>query len=281
MNNKNNIAEGFLTDTFIKENVYLLGFLWADGWICNRKFTHSVSMSLIKEDFILIEPILRNFGINCYYDRQRIQNGKIFGKISRTFTIHNLNIVNFLLNNDYDKKSGCAPTKILSIIPTNLHYYFWRGYLDGDGCISSKGVKQEVAFWSVIDQDWGSLIDLINSLGLTYSIYIYKRKNGKHNSSVLRMGGIDNIVKFGDYIYQNYDGIGLKRKYEKYLLLKEKQKIIKRKTSSHKGVFLCSRTKRWGANVYNPITKKQKHLGWFSTEINAIAAINNNGIYIK
>lgn len=270
MNNKNSIVDGFLTNTSIKENVYLLGFLWADGWICNKKYTHSVSMSLITEDFVLIEPILKNFGINCYYDRQRMRNGKLFGTPNRTFTIHSLDIVNFLLKNEYDKKSGYAPTKILSIISPELHYYFWRGYLDGDGCISSKGVKQEIAFWSVIDQDWSSLIELINSLKLTYSIYTYKRKNGNHKSSVLRMGGIDNIVKFGDYIYQNYDGIGLKRKYEKYLLLKEKQKTIKRKTSSYKGVFLNSRTKWWGANVYNSVTKKQKHLGWFSTEKDAI-----------
>ena len=88
------------------------------------------------------------------------------------------------------------------------------------------------------------------------------------------MGGVDNIVKFGDYLYQSYDGIGLTRKYEKYLLLKERQKTMPRKTSKYIGVFLCRRSGKWGANKYNPNTKKQKHLGWFSTEEEAHSAIN-------
>jgi hypothetical protein len=80
-------------------------------------------------------------------------------------------------------------------------------------------------------------------------------------------------VRFGDYLYQNYDGIGLTRKYDKYLLLKERQKIMPRKTSKHIGVFLSRNTGRWGANKYNPNTKKQKHLGWFSTEEEAYSAL--------
>jgi len=86
------------------------------------------------------------------------------------------------------------------------------------------------------------------------------------------MGGIDNIVRFGDYLYQNYDCIGLMRKYNKYLLLKEKQKIMLRKTSKYVGVFYGSRMKKWGANKYNSVTKKQKHLGWFNTEEEAYSA---------
>ena len=273
--NRNELSPDFLIDTTRKENVYLLGFLWADGWIHNKGYTHSVGMSLIKDDFILIEPLLRQFGVKSFHERQRSQNGKSFGRVSKNCLIQSKSIVDFLLENDYDKKSGCAPTKILSLIPNELRLYFWRGYLDGDGCISCRGTKREIAFWSTIEQDWSELIDVISDLGIQYQIYTYLRKNGAHKSSVLRMGRLDDLVKFGDYIYGEYDGIGLRRKHERYLELKTQQKTIHRKTSSHVGVFLSRRTGRWGANIYNPVTKKQKHLGWFSSEMLAIEAIKS------
>lgn len=270
--NRNDIKSGFLTDTSNKVNVYLLGFLWADGWIVNAGYTHSLNMYLIKSDFLQIEPMLCDFGIKTFYDRQRKKKGKNFGKVSRGTTIQNREIVSFLLANDYDRKSGYAPSKILSLIPSSLHHYFWRGYVDGDGCIS----KKKIELWSVIDQDWTENRKLASTLGVSHSIYTYHRKNGKHCSSVFYMGGIDNVIKFGDFIYKNYDGVGLKRKYEKYLLLKEKQNTMPRKTSKYIGVFLCRRTGRWGANRYNPSTKKQKHLGWFGTEEDAHREILNS-----
>lgn len=267
--NKNDIKSGFLTDTSNKVNVYLLGFLWADGWIVNAGYTHSLSMYLIKSDFLQIEPMLYDFGIRTFYDRQRKRKGENFGRVSRGTTIQNKEVISFLWSNDYDKKSGCSPSKILSLIPTSLHHYFWRGYVDGDGCIS----KKEIALWSVIEQDWSEAKKLTESLGVSHSIYTYVRKSGKHKSSVFRMGGIDNIVRFGDFIYKDYDGIGLCRKYDKYLLLKGRQKTMPRKTSKYIGVFFASRMNKWGANKYNPRTKKQKHLGWFPTEEEAYTAI--------
>lgn len=272
---RNQLLPGFLVDTTEKTNVYLLGFLWADGWIQNKGYTHLVGISIVKDDFVGVEVILRSFGVNAFYERQRIQNGKPFGRVSRGCAIQSGPIVDFLLDNNYDKKSGCAPSKILSVIPRHLKHYFWRGYLDGDGCIYVSR-KKEISFWSVIDQNWSELIKLTTELEVPYQIYTYSRKGGRHQSSVFRMGGIDNLVKFGDHLYQNYDGIGLKRKYEKYILLKEFQKIVRRKTSKYVGVFLCSRSGKWGANEYDPLTKKQRHLGWFTTENEAYLATKFN-----
>ena len=56
---KNDIKDGFLTDTSRKENAYLLGLLWADGWIINEGYMHSVRLQMVKDDFLLIEPLFR------------------------------------------------------------------------------------------------------------------------------------------------------------------------------------------------------------------------------
>lgn len=270
--NKNELSSDFLVDTTQKENVYLLGFLWADGWVINKGYTHRVSMSIVKDDFVMIEPLLQKYGVKSFNERQRIVNGKVFGRISKSFQINSKSIVNFLLDNDYDKKSGCDPTKILSIIPEKLQHHFWRGYLDGDGCIFIKK-RCELAFWSVINQDWSSAISLFSNLKIPYQIYTYSRKNGKHQSSVFRTGCVDDIVKFCEYIYKDYDNMGLRRKYEKYLLLKEKQRTMHRKTSKYVGICFCSRAKKWTARYYNKITKNDKHLGWFPSEVLAVEAL--------
>ncbi len=266
---KNDIKDGFLTDTSRKENAYLLGLLWADGWIINEGYMHSVRLQMVKDDFLLIEPLFRMMGIEVYYERQRTKNGKTFGKVSKMTCIQDKSIIDFLIQNEYDKKSGYAPTKILSLIPENLHHYFWRGYVDGDGCISAKKIE----IWSVLDQDWCEAISLADKLEVSYSIYTYHRRGGKHCSSVFYMGGIGNAVKFGDFLYQDYDGIGLLRKYNKYIQLKEKQKMMPLKTSQYKGVFFASKMKKWGSSYYDSHNKKQKHLGWFLTEQDAFDAL--------
>jgi hypothetical protein len=272
------ISDNFLTNLNIKENIYLLGFIWADGWISKNK----ISMSLTEKDFNQIEPILKKFKINNFYKRQRFDsNGDLFGNPCKQFSIYNKNIVNFLLENDYKLKSYVSPIKILKIIPEKLHYLFWRGYFDGDGCLYI-GKKIELAFWSTIEQDWSEIIKLYKTLEINkYSIYKYKRKNGKHCSSVIRIGISKDIKKICDYIYQNDLEIGLKRKYKKYkelLNIYNKIQLNKSKTSKKIGIFFNKLNGKWGAyitkNKKNKL-KKNLHIGWYQTEIEAIRARKN------
>ena len=269
--NKNNIKEGFLINTKDKINVYLLGFLWADGWIYEKRYNHSIAMWLKKDDFCEIETLFRDGGIKTIYEKQKYYKRKKFGNISRGVCICNKKIVSFLIENDYKIKSYVSPTKILNKIPDELKHYFWRGYIDGDGCVGDKNNRVEIAIWSTINQDWSSVIDLFNQLKVSrYQIYEYRRKNGKHKSSVIRIGCIGDIKSVGDYIYQNYDGIGLKRKYTSYQNILQLIPLMKlTKTSQYKGICFNNRNKKWKSSWYDSITKKDIHLGWFNTESDA------------
>ena len=103
--------------------------------------------------------------------------------------------------------------------------YFFRGIIDGDGCFyNGKGLKL-FSVTSSIEQDWKYLEDLFNSLNIEYKIRKKEHKNKTGNishSSLIEVIGINRIIKIGNYIYNGFDldKIGLKRKYDKYLSIK-------------------------------------------------------------
>lgn len=221
----NNIKKDFLIDTSNKINCYLLGLLWADGYVYKRNYKqypkcygHRLSLTLTKTDFDVIEKHIRNAGINTIYERQEIRSGKRFGRIQKTFSIHNKNIVDFLIENDYELKSTTTPSKILNKIPENLKNYFWRGYFDGDGYIRATFKIREMSICSTIEQDWQEVINLFNKLMIKgYKIKKYIRRKGKCKCSMIKIGSVNDITLFGNYLYQDYDKIGFARKYNRYI----------------------------------------------------------------
>ena len=237
----NNIKEGFLIDTTNKINCYLLGLLWADGYVYSKTYKENnisyaqrITLTLVKDDFDVIEPYLRDFGINVIYERQNMRNGKIFGRLKKSFFVNSKPLVQFLIDNDYKIKSISSPTKILNKIPQKLKRYFWRGYIDGDGYICGNRQSRRIEISSDIRQDWTETINLFNNLGIrNYKIKKYIKNNGKF--SVIRVCSVNDMTLFGEYLYNDYDNIGLTRKYNKYidflkvipLLQKSKINVIK------------------------------------------------------
>ena len=200
-----------------KEFIYLIGFLWADGYI--SKPTNSIEINIIKDDFMSIAaPLSRHIEWNIF-QKQRRTEGYSYGKpqIKAQKAIPELK--SFLIEHNYGNKSGVSPQSILSVIPHNTRLYWWRGYFDGDGSLAiSKNGCKNLAFWSVINQDWSELSSLMRSLDSTFNIYFYERACG--NSSALTSTRKQSILQFGKYIYPElqYD-FGLKRKFDKFALL--------------------------------------------------------------
>ncbi len=202
------------------EVTYFLGLLWADGHLKPNTLT---SLTLNYRDFDNLLPIIENIQINntktSYYTPKN--NDGCSRERVGVLNIRNKILCKFLSDNDYLVKSGASPDKILPKIPEHLWYYWWRGYLDGDGCIFS-GDSYTVQFSSVIHQDWIFCNKLCNYLKInTFRSISHERiKNEKiHKSSDFLIRTKAGLTKFCEYIYQDFEinPIGLFRKYDRFI----------------------------------------------------------------
>jgi hypothetical protein len=208
------INYNLFTKNYTPESVYILGLIWADGYI-NKK-TNAISIECVKDDIDIFYPIFQKTGnFNLYY-RNR-ENRKPQGIINCS----SYYLSQFLKTNDYSNKSELSPIKILSLIPFELKHYFFRGWVDGDGCFyyNKKLHLMEFIMSGTYNQDWSSLIILCEELSINYKITNITTKKGHQHSRFLIKKKKD-IVKFGNYIYQK-DMFGLKRKYDKFLPINE------------------------------------------------------------
>lgn len=194
---------------------YILGFMWADGYVSNdgRHF----NVSGVKDDIEEIEPLFDKIGQWC----KHIDNREKYGwKNAKTIIGSNLEIHKFLIEHDYDKKSYVSANKILSKIPDELKHYWFRGLIDGDGCfyINEKNYSRQFTLTSSYEQDWHYFEELCVKLDIKYTIKReskINKKTGKTNSSSLvRVLGRE-INKLGKYIYSG-EPFGLIRKKEKF-----------------------------------------------------------------
>ena len=197
------------------EVAYVLGLLWADGYVRDRQ----VSIETLYNDLIEVKDIFLKTGLWKETSRQRLNRQK-----QMQLTVDNKKFATFLTNLDYITKSNLSADKVLSIIPDDLKHYWFRGLVDGDGCfyIHKKRKIYQFCVASSYDQDWTYFENLCKNLGIEYKIRRSKiiNKHGKENSSsIIRFCGIPKIQKLINYFYANYphDGIGFSRKYNKWL----------------------------------------------------------------
>lgn len=194
------------------ECAYILGLLWADGFVDEK--TNRVLLALVLKDFKEIEPLFIESGNWKIRQRQPPGHRQKLGLA----VVNNLELNSFLRQNNYLTKSGDSACKILSKIPTGLQHYWWRGLFDGDGWFNfNSGLKYCFGISSCYQQDWTYAEDLFKKLDIKY--YISKRKTKTGNSCDICVGNYDGTVKFGDYIYQG-KRFGLSRKYLKFQALK-------------------------------------------------------------
>lgn len=207
-----------------KEVCYFLGLLWADGHVSKKD--NSIGIECNGDDMIEFKKSLDTFGKWSYYDRKRERYGVECKPITNAYIYDSL-LHDFLKENDYLDKSIVSPIKIMSKIPEELIRYFLLGIIDGDGCFYFKeNISNQFTIAGSKLQDWNYLEELYRNLDIKYKIV----KN--NSSSVIRVTNKRDIKKIGDVIYSTIDndGIGLKRKYEKYKLiinsLLENERII-------------------------------------------------------
>lgn len=197
---------------------YILGLLWADGCINiikNNQFT--VSLTTTYPDSNHFEKVFLDTGKWRVYKTKRNPNWKL----SVNIVTNNRPLVEFLNRMSYKSKSESADL-ILSKIPKHLHHYWFRGFFDGDGCITvNKAGSWRICLSGPYEQDWSYIKKLFYMLNIKF-IVKQKISNKGHRSSVVNICKKSDIIAFTEYIYQNanIDNLALPRKYQKYKKMK-------------------------------------------------------------
>ncbi len=200
-------ADGFI-NVQTPEHAYILGLIWADGWVGRTGTSHAIECSMVQEDFDQLLPVLMKTGNWNVYRLQR----KPWKPIARMNT-SNRPLREYLSSKGYESKSGLSACKILDAVPDHLKHYWFRGLFDGDGYM---GHSMNIS--SVYDQDWTYLEKLAVTLGIKCSIYRRVNQLGQ-KCSMFVTTNMGSAALFGEYIYQGFDHdrIGLSRKHENWL----------------------------------------------------------------
>lgn len=204
---------------------YILGILWSDGSITQKNNHNDIILEILKNDLDEIKKIFERVGKWNFYYRKR-KNRKEMGILKTS----NRPLVNYLFSLDFNRKSFKSPDNLIEKIPNELKKYFFRGIIDGDGCFYN-GKNTIFSVTSTVNQEWKYFENLFDELKVKSKIRKkeHKNKNGTiSQSSIIEVVRIEDIIKIGKYIYNNYeiDKIGLSRKYKKYLDLKKRNQEI-------------------------------------------------------
>lgn len=203
---------------------YILGLLWSDGTVGfanNNAKTPQIKHTCVYYDSDCFNEIFKKTGD---WGNYTFENKKSIGKneMSANWT-SNRELGEYLIENDYRNKSA-SPNKILNTIPDEYKNHFYRGFFDGDGCITSQSIKNKYKSFSIYfsgekNQDWSFLSNLFDNMNIKYKIR--KLKDDLGESSQIYIWRHSDLIKFCEYIYLDNDNSYLKRKYDKYIELLE------------------------------------------------------------
>lgn len=192
-----------------EEKAYWLGFIYADGYIRERKTGNSLEIKLSVKDINHLELFRKNLDSN-YLIKESFSKVKYKGGVSVShmchLAIYSLQIVESI------KTKGVHSRKTFTIgkpnIDEDLIPHFIRGYFDGDGSFSfnSKNYSIKTQIVSASDEFKQFIIDELNKNGIKINLY--------SEIKLQIQTKVDNL-KFYNYIYEDAK-IYLNRKKEKY-----------------------------------------------------------------
>lgn len=212
--------------------IYLLGFIWADGFLKKNGKKYWTKLSVQKDDGVILQKLFQSIGNFKISETLHLLKKDVLHIMSG-----NAELGEFLYLNDYLIKSYCEPTKILNKIPKNLQYYWWRGFYEGDGSLS---LCKRGCFFSIsgqYDYLWDCTANLLTNMGIKFFIKRKITKWGKN--STINVYDRINILNIMFYMYKErkFDKIGLFRKYKKFIELLKNRIKIKSKEQKLKDIY--------------------------------------------
>lgn len=180
---------------------YTLGFIWADGYVSKSK--NRVAISVQHRDGNDLRTLLsKHIPFHLHIGKRNSQY---------MFYLDDIKFHKFLVAYDYIIKSIVSPSKILSHIPSHLHHYFFRGYFDGDGCLTNNK-NHCLSFTGSYEQDWVDIEKMITH-ATEHCPKVLRRNDDKrgHKSSVVYLYGKEKVKRVLAYLYRG-EQMGLSRK---------------------------------------------------------------------
>ncbi len=235
--------------------VYFLGLMWADGNI-SKSPKHRIKLKIKTSDFDYIRRHLSRVG-NFWNEHEYTDSRHPHWSKMTVFETTHRDLWRFFESQDYLIKSGGSADKILSHIPEHLRHYWWRGYFDGDGCISNR----RLCFNSGLDQDWGFVENLGKQLNISFDIE--RKDRGSRAGSKTIVGRWHFIKKTIDFLYQG-EQFGFDRKRDKcfdYLKTYLEPRKGDGNTSQYRGVCWSKHTKDYLMQISHGDKKVVKRFG--------------------
>jgi hypothetical protein len=192
-----------------EEKAYWLGFIYADGYIRERKSGNSLEIKLSIKDVDHLNKFKKCIESN-HLIKESYGKVKYKGGVSTSHMVHLAMYSTKLVNSV--KSVGIHSRKTFTIgrpnIDDDLIPHFIRGYFDGDGSFSfnPKNYSIKTQIVSASDEFKQFIIDELNKNNIKINLY--------SGIKLQIQNKMDNL-KFYNYIYENAN-IYLKRKKEKY-----------------------------------------------------------------
>ena len=205
------------------EKAYSLGFFWGDGNLMRLPRSETrfyPRVEIKKADFEFLYPSFLSLGKGSLHHRKRDRRQE-----QTVMTICDPNLGWFLFKNDYSVKSNSEPSKILKNISDKLKPYWWRGFVDADGCFyyNQKQYLKQFSLAGSFQNTWTEAELLFKNLDIIKYKKQYRDERLIKNSqsSCIRINNKADITKLGDYLYKDRLEIGLKRKQDIFFRIKE------------------------------------------------------------
>jgi len=202
-----------------KNVAWLLGWIVSDGSISSRCLTFHISE---KDEEILhkFKKLLKYEGKIYHYNSKL--NGKIYKVV--TLKINDKKLISKLKEFGIKPKNKTIYPVIINKENEEINKNFIRGIFEGDGSIIKK--KDGGIIFEIVGTR--ELLQFIQTKLIAY-LNLNKTKLTKNkklnNHYLLRYGGKKTPLRILSWLYQNYGNLKLKRKYEKFLEIKNEVKI--------------------------------------------------------
>lgn len=190
------VDENFFEVIDTEQKAYILGFVYADGYISKNYFGIKVSL----KDVELLEKIKSELKSEHKIGIYINNNGYSKGNEYASFILSNKKIVKDLLELGVKyNKSKILKFPDFNQVPENLIRHFIRGYFDGDGSICGNGKCSVVSFVGTKDFLEGVLKNLKTFINTRSNIYKYKEKDIYE----IKVGGRNQVKSIYKYLYED------------------------------------------------------------------------------